>query len=103
MVYIARVLLSGRQKIATAMLLAALVGFLAFYPRVTEALLAFCLGGEIPGTNIVVSPDMMLVMVILVLVVSVTGFGIRIFLRRERARRNFMRIPVKAVSTVTIP
>jgi hypothetical protein len=97
MVYIARVLLSGRQKIAFVILLALCGVFLAYYPRVTEAILAFCLGGVVPGTNIILSPDMVLALVGGVFGVGILAGLIRLYFHAHR-RRSFVQIPIKEVN-----
>jgi len=98
MVYRARLLISGRQKIALALLVLAVGLFLAYYPRITEALLAFLLGGEIPGTKIVVSPNVVIATIIGVFVAGVITAIIRVYFRTQRRSRNFKQIPVTAIS-----
>jgi hypothetical protein len=102
MVYIAKLLISGRQKIAMTMLLAAMAVFLAYYPRITESLLAFCLGGEVPGTNIILSPTVVLTMVAGIFIAGILAFCVRMYFRAARGSRNFVQIPVTAVSTTTM-
>lgn len=96
MVYKARLLLSGRQKIALVLLLVAIVAFLANYPRITEAILAFLLGGVVPGTNIVVPPDAVLLLVVAVFVIGTLALVLRMYFKAARNKRNF-RIAVQSI------
>lgn len=101
MVYKARLLISGRQKIALVLLLAAIAVFLAYYPRITEALLAFLLGGVVPGTDIIVSPEIVLLLILGVFIVGTAILVIRMYLKAAQGRRNF-RITVQAIESVAV-
>lgn len=102
MVYKARLLLSGRQKIAAALLVLLLIAFFAYYPRITEAILAFLLGGEVPGTHIILSPDTVLAIVTAAFVVMFTALGLRWYFGRIRRNHTFVQIPVKTLSKIAI-
>lgn len=101
MVYKARLLISGRQKIALVLLFAAIAVFLAYYPRVTEALLAFLLGGVVPGTDIIVSPEIVLLLILGVFIVGTAILVIRMYLKAAQGRRNF-RITVQSIESVAV-
>lgn len=103
MVYKARLLLSGRQKLAMMLLALLVIGFFAYYPRITEAILAFLLGGEVPGTDVILSPDTVLVIIGILFVATMVTIGLRLHHGRVRRNHTFVQIPVKTVSKVAIP
>jgi hypothetical protein len=103
MVYKARLLLSGRQKVATALLLLLVIAFFSYYPRITEAILAFLLGGEVPGTNIVVSPDVVLAVVGVLFAFTIGIVAVKWHYGSVRRNHTFTQIPVKTLGKVAIP
>lgn len=103
MVYYGRALLSGRQKLAYVFAALLLILLMVVNPRIAEIILIFSLTGSIPGTDIVVSPDVVLAGVAGILTFMAV-FGImRMKIRAHRLRRNTIRIPVKVVAERTIP
>ncbi|MDB5182161.1 MAG: hypothetical protein JWP13_924 [Candidatus Saccharibacteria bacterium] len=102
MVYYSRALLSGRQKLALSIAVIVLAVYLVFNPRAMEVFLAFCLGGIVPGTDIVLSPDVLLGGVVGLSVMLLGGAILRMKLRSTRRRRE-VSIPVRVVSQKRIP
>jgi hypothetical protein len=99
MMYIGRLLFSGRMKLLYALIGLCLVALIMIDPRIAEVFLEFCFNGVIPGTNIVLSPDTMIWAVTGILasffVVGVVSSAVK------RARRN-RHLPLRVITAPAI-
>lgn len=101
MVYLSRLLFSGKQKILIAVSVVLLLSLPGVYPKIIESLLAFCFGGVVPGTNIVLSPDTIIWSVVAILSAMVLAVIFRIVLRVVR-KRQFTPITVTVIPSEPI-
>ncbi len=79
--------LKGWQKVVAALVVALILWQVLLSDTVSNAVLGFLLGGEVPGTNIVVSPQAMLWGIVAIVVLAVVVGVFRAAARRQRVRR----------------
>lgn len=91
MVYLAKTILSGRQKMLYALVAGLALAMPAAVLYFAETILAFLLAGAVPGTDIVIPPDVVLWSVTSVLTLSTAGF---VWRKARSARHRRMHIPV---------
>lgn len=99
--YYGRALLSGRQKTMYGFLGAGIVLFLAYEPKIIEAFFLFAFGGVVPGTSIILSPDVVMWSMVACVIAMLSVVCVRMFLRTMRNHYN-VHIPVKVIKTTSI-
>jgi hypothetical protein len=103
MIYYSRALFSGRQKLVYTIAAVLVATAMVLNPRIVEGILIFCLTGEVPGTKLVLSPDIVIALVAGALVLITSFAVLRFKIRRHQIRRSQTRIPVRIVTERVIP
>ncbi len=79
--------LKGWQKVLAALVAALILWQLLLSDTVSNAILGFLLGGEVPGTSLVVSPQAMLWGIVAIVALAVIVGVFRMAAKRRRVRR----------------
>lgn len=102
MTYYSRALISGRRGAAYSAIAICLVLLMLINPRIAEMVILFSFNGVVPGTNIVLPPEVVFwgVIGLFLIMIPITIWRMKLSARRNRIGR--IHIPIQDVSSKTI-
>src|SRR5690349_18713397 len=90
--YVRNEVFLGWHRVVYGAAALAVLTVVIFKTRLVESFLAFCFAGVIPGTNIVLPPDVVFWMMVAMAIATVLGTWLRMKINRARRRRHNWRL-----------